>query len=153
MKVEVVKRKSRKGSRTARKAAGSVSISKLKKELDSLVSRYVRQFWAKDGICYCYTCNKPLEIKKAHCGHFVPRIYLATRWELDNLRPQCPGCNLWGNGQLLDFEENLIEEIGFDRVQQLKEKRNEIWRLTPQWYTDQITLYQNKLKDLDSLAG
>lgn len=82
-----------------------------------------------------------MEIKKAHCGHFVPRIYLATRWDGDNLRTQCVGCNIWGRGQLLDFEENLIAEIGRKRVDALKQKRNEIRKLTREWYETELAKY------------
>ena len=62
-------------------------------------------------------------------GDFVSRQYLVTRWDEDNCRPQCVGCNLWGRGQLLDFEENLTNELGKEKVEALKESRHLILKL------------------------
>ena len=132
----------RSGRKTHQKRPKTKTVSKLKKELDAVFSKYIRAKHPKK----CFTCGKASD--KLQCGHFVPRIYLATRWDEDNCRPQDVGCNIWGRGQLLDFEENLIKEIGVARVQQLKEKRNEIWKLTPEWYTEQIKLYTQKLEEL-----
>ncbi len=104
-----------------------------------MFSLYIRAKYAK----YCYTCNRPSD--KLQCGHFVPRIYLPTRWEEDNCRPQCAGCNIWGRGQLLDFEENFKEELGEDRVEELKQQRNQLLKLKPDWYQSQIAVYTGKL--------
>lgn len=156
MKIEIIegkKRKVRKFKRWTPKGKKRVvaerSLAKLKKDLDAVVSRYVRHFWSYEGgICYCYTCNRPMEIKKAQCGHFVPRSYLATRWELDNLRPQCSGCNIWGRGQLLDFEENLKMELGDVRVEELKQLRNELRKPDRHFYEVQIALFTENLANL-----
>jgi len=140
---------SRPTAKGKKRVAGAKSLGKLKKELDGVVSRYVRQFWSKEGIVYCYTCNKPMEIKKAQCGHFVPRQYLATRWEFDNLRPQCMGCNVWGRGQLLDFEENVKAELGDERVEQLKVSRNQLMRPDKAFYEQEIARLTELLKSLN----
>lgn len=140
--------KPHKSSRQGKIKPKTKTVSKLKKELDAVFSKYIRAKHPKK----CFTCGKVSD--KLQCGHFVPRIYLATRWEEDNCRPQDVGCNIWGRGQLLDFEENLIKEIGVARVQQLKEKRNEIWKLTPEWYQKNIALYTQKLNHLiEELKG
>ncbi len=112
-----------------------------KKKLDALFSKYIRGKYSRNGVAQCYTCDKKLPITKMHCGHFIPRHYLATRWEEDNCRPQCVGCNLYGNGQILDFEEHLIKDIGLEKVQELKRKRNEITRLTVHQIQEMISLY------------
>lgn len=126
------------------------SPTKLKKELDKWFSLYIRNKYAKNGTVYCYTCNKPCTVKTIQCGHFVPRQYLATRWDEDNCRPQEAGCNVWGRGQLLDFEENLIAEIGKDKVEALKQKRHQILKLSPQWYLEKIEYYKKKVELLTS---
>lgn len=95
----------------------------------------------------CYTCKRIFPLKKLQNGHFVPRIYLATRWDENNCRPQCVGCNIWGRGQLLDFEEHLIAEIGPKKVAELKAKRNEIWKLNREWYEEQIARYRALLNE------
>lgn len=123
---------------------GKITPSKLKKKLDAIFSLYIRAKYAK----YCYTCNKPSD--RLQCGHFIPRIYLATRWDENNCRPQCAGCNIWGRGQLLDFEENLIAELGTEKVQALKDKRHELWKLDRTFYEENIKrfteLYEKELR-------
>lgn len=125
--------------RTKRKR---VKKRNLKKELDSVFSTWVRL-----GATHCYTCGKASD--KLQCGHFVSRTYLATRWEPDNCRPQCVGCNIFGAGKPLDFEERLVQELGEKRVSELKQMRKQVLKLKPAWYEAQIayytTLCENKL--------
>lgn len=125
------------------------SLSKWKHELDAIVSKYVRRKYSKGGICTCYTCGKRMTIQTSQNGHFVARSYLATRFDEDNMRPQCAGCNLFGNGKPLDFEEHLREEIGDERVDALKQRRHQIVKLTPAWYESEIERYRELLRGLE----
>lgn len=106
-----------------------------KKELDRVFSLYIRQIYPK----VCYTCNKSAE--RLQCGHYISRQYLATRWSKDNCRPQCWGCNGYGKGQPLIFEEKLKAEYGNDFVEKMKASRHEIIKLDIPWYQEQIKLY------------
>lgn len=141
--VEVVNRKTRETPvKRARKKAKvkkvSKSLSKLKRELDAVFSQWVRM-----GATTCYTCGKGGTLQ---CGHFVSRLYLATRWEPDNCRPQCVGCNIWGSGKPLDFEEHLIREIGAPRVQELKDARKILMKPTRAFYEENIAKYKALLE-------
>lgn len=91
--------------------AEAKSAAKLKKELDALVSRYVRLSHASaKGFVRCYTCGALKHWKKIQCGHFIRRQYLATRFDLRNLRPQCVGCNIYGDGKMVEFSKKLEKE-------------------------------------------
>lgn len=127
------------------------TTGKLKKKLDAVFSKYIRNLYCIDGVVHCYTCGKVGTVSTMQCGHFVPRIYLATRWHEDNCRPQDVGCNVWGNGQLLDFEENLIKEIGKERVEKLKQMRHKTLKLDASWYEEKISTYTALLKTLEGL--
>ena len=128
-----------KGKKKATKTTG-----KLKKELDAVFSKYIRAKYP--AICYtCKATNKTLQ-----CGHFVSRQYLATRWEELNAKPQCVGCNLFGNGMPLDFEENLKKELGEQVVEELKQRRHQILKLTPAWYEEEIQKYTELLITLQN---
>lgn len=118
------------------------TTSQLKKELDKLFSIYIRQkFSNKDGSATCYTCGQRKESwKQLQCGHFISRQYLATRYEENNCRPQCAGCNLWGGGKPLDFEEKLKKELGAKIVEKMKMKRHEITKDFP--YAEKIVFYK-----------
>ena len=132
-----------KRKKTAKKRK-SKSLAKYKKELDSIFSKYIRQIYAdNDGQVSCYTCGKLMYWKKIQNGHFVSRQYIATRWSEDNCRPQCVGCNMYGNGKPLDFEENLKKELGDDFVEKMKASRHEIWKLDRAWYQEKIAHYKS----------
>ena len=127
------------------------TYGQLKKLLDKTFSEYVRKkFSNKDGTVNCYTCGKKYEsYKKVQCGHFVSRQYLATRWSEDNCRPQDWGCNGFGRGQTLDFEEHLQRDLGKKKVAELKKSRHKVIKLYPIDLEKMIEKFKNKLKTLE----
>lgn len=121
----------------------SKTQAQLKKELDKLFSIYIRQKYAdNNGNVACYTCGKVMHWKQIQNGHFVSRQYLATRWHEDNCRPQCWGCNGFGGGKPLDFEERLKKELGDEYVEKMKASRHQVLKLDRQWYLEQIEKYK-----------
>lgn len=82
----------------------------VKKRLDRVFSLYIRNKYAREGYLKCYTCGVTKEIKSMHCGHFVSRSHLYTRFDEDNVRPQCVGCNIFGNGKTAVFATRLERE-------------------------------------------
>lgn len=88
--------------------------------LDKEVSIYVRNKAAVNGWCFCYTCGAPHPVSEIDAGHYISRRYYATRYELDNIRPQCSGCNKFRGGEPVKFRMRLVEEIGEERVRRLE---------------------------------
>ena len=127
-----------------RKSKGKYKTqAQLKKELDRVFSIYIRTIHSdENGENTCYTCGKAGTIKTMQCGHFVSRQYLATRWSVDNCRIQCAGCNLFGNGKPLDFEERLKKELGDEYVEEMKASRHQSLKLDRHWYLEQIEKYK-----------
>lgn len=80
-------------------------------EADAKTSLLVRKNYMVDDTIKCFTCDTPMEMRSAQCGHFIPRSNMATRWLLDNLRPQCHNCNVVLLGNLKEFEKRLELEI------------------------------------------
>ena len=115
---------------------GPKTAAKLKKELDTVFSLYIRKIYPK----FCYTCGKAAE--RLQCGHYISRQYLVTRWSIDNCRPQCWGCNGYGKGQPLIFEENLKKEYGNDFIEAMKATRHQMMKVDRNWYTEQIAKYK-----------
>jgi len=114
------------------------STAKLKKMLDSLFSKYIRRINPSE----CYTCGKKEYREKLQCGHFIPRQYLATRWKEENCKSQCVGCNIFGNGKPLDFEERLKKQYGEEFIEKMKASRHQIIKLDRNWYEEQIEKYR-----------
>lgn len=131
--------KKRSKATTAAKKPKSKTQAQLKKQLDQIFSLYIRKVYPAK----CYTCGKTET--SLQCGHFISRGYLATRFHENNCRPQCVGCNIFGNGKPLDFEENLKRELGEQYVEDLKKLRHQIVKYDRAWYVDKIKHYQSLL--------
>lgn len=123
------------------------SISKLKKELDKIFSLYVRQKYSKQGQVRCYTCGVTKDIKEIQNGHFVSRSILSLRFDERNCRPQCVGCNIFGQGKTATFGFNLDRESP-GRVAELYSESQKIVKNFP--YEAKIEEYKKKLNDLQT---
>ena len=98
---------------------------KLVQALDREVSRYVRKSSEiAPGVCQCYTCRKIMKSKDIQAGHFISRRYFIVRFDLRNIRPQCPGCNNERSGAREKYRWRLVEEIGEDQVKDLEALAN-----------------------------
>jgi len=117
----------------------------LMRKLDKLLSKYVRTVWQVEGHLRCYTCNKVLEPSEAHCGHYIPRTQSPTRYEEDNVRPQCAGCNTFRSGMPHVFRENLCGEIGEFAVKQLEEQSKQTWKWSKDYLIEKIEHYKKEL--------
>lgn len=116
--------------------------AQLKKQLDTIFSIYIRRAHPAK----CYTCGRTET--SLQCGHFISRSYLATRFHEDNCRPQCVGCNIFGNGKPLDFEEHLKKDLGDEYVENLKKLRHTTVKYDRQWYEEKIAHYSVLVKEL-----
>lgn len=108
---------------------GTVKVSTLKKKADAIFSRYIRQ---RDrnvmGEGVCYTCGRVSDWKKMQCGHFVPRQYLATRYDEINCHAQCYACNMLYGGQPSSYASRLERDFGPGTVERLEGLRRVIMR-------------------------
>ena len=124
--------------------------SPLKKEKDKLW-QLCRQIIKSKYPHQCYTCGKRLVdgTQDFHIGHFISSSICSTelRYDLDNLRPQCSGCNVWKSGNWLAYEEHLKEEKGQEFIDRLKQKNYQTKgkKYDILWYTSKIQVYENLL--------
>lgn len=113
--------------------------SKLIKQADTLLSLYVRQVHADpQGIVQCYTCPYKNHWKKMQNGHYITRSAKYTRWDLDNCRPQCFVCNMRNQGMAHIFRENLVSEIGGQRVIDLEQRAKLLFKEPDEWIIEKI---------------
>lgn len=123
------------------------STATLKKKLDKVFSMYIRNKYADShGLINCYTCSVRKPIKEMQNGHWIPRNNLATRFDEQNCRPQCVGCNMFNKGRPDVFAVNLIGE-GIDIVE-LQKSRYKVFKVSPQWYEDKIKHYETLLSEM-----
>ena len=120
----------------------------LRKDLDAIFSRVIRLSFAdENGNVQCYTCPRKDHYKKMQNGHFVPRQYLATRYDERNCRPQCYACNMLLNGQPSTFARKLEEETP-GIVAELDKLRYVITKDFP--YQEKIDEYTKRLAELST---
>jgi hypothetical protein len=108
--------------------------SSVVKKLDAVFSLYIRQKYANlDGLVECFTCERPYDIKKIQCGHFMSRANYSTRWDEDNCRPQCYGCNVMQQGRQYLFglglnrdRMGLAQEVYSRSLKSVKFKTSEL---------------------------
>lgn len=94
------------------------------KKLDTVFSRYIRQKYADHfGMSRCYTCSKQVHYKDLQNGHYISRGNMATRWDEENCRSQCVGCNVFKNGNYVEYSARLIDEIGLEKYKELVKKK------------------------------
>lgn len=138
-----MKSKKRKSTAASR---GTKTAAQLKKELDAIFSKYIRLSFAdKDGFVICYTCTKRFFWRQIQNGHFIRRQYLATRFDKRNCRPQCVGCNIFGDGKTVEFAAKLEKETpGIVKI--LYREAQKIVKGYP--YAEEIALYKEKVKKL-----
>ena len=91
------------------------------------------------GNAKCYTCGKQAPWKELQNGHFIKRSNLSVRWDEDNCRVQCAGCNVFQNGNYHEYTFRLLDEIGEEGLLALKKKGQQI----KQW----------GMKDLENLIA
>lgn len=98
----------------------------------------------KNGVSYCYTCNKPIDGVNKQLGHFIPRSVCGAYLKYDverNLRWQCYHCNIncGGNGAI--FCRRMIEEKGQDFVDSIFALKNQITKAEDR-YLELLELYK-----------
>lgn len=126
------KRRAVKAKKGSRKRLKKETVSTLMKEADRLFSLKIRGIGINEQN-QCFTCEKFFSAKKLQCGHYLSRFYKAARWDFDNARPQCMMCNMWKRGDLVVYRQNLIKEIGIERVEALEAKRQISFKLTKEY--------------------
>jgi hypothetical protein len=126
------------------------TVSKLKKELDSWFSKYIRLREATDmGVAQCFTCGKIDHYKKLQNGHFQSRRHHNTRWDEKNCQVQCVKCNLFLQGMQWQFGLKLDSNDGLGTAEELEFMSKVNVKMMRIDYVEKISYYKdlvNKIK-------
>ncbi len=133
---------------------GRKSLPELRKTMDAITSKIVRIRGILPGyhlIVPCYTCAGTHSWKDMDAGHFISRAVWRTRWNFDNLRPQCTACNRHRQGQPHIFRRNLVNEIGRPAVEELEALAADPtpWWGEREWLEENIPVRKAMLKELE----
>ena len=123
---------------------------KLKEKADQIFSEYIRLKYSDwRGYCECYTCGKTAHYKDGmQNGHFISRSSSTLRYSEDNCRTQCYACNCIKNGNYIVYTLKMIEEVGIEKVEELRELGKELHQFTEKELQEIVDKYMQKIKDL-----
>lgn len=110
-----------------------MNIESLKNKAQDMVNLYIRLRYAlntSDGLmAKCYTCrsvwllDSAEDKRKYHAGHYWKADkrsgHQNTRYDHDNIRPQCLACNRYKGGMMAEFGDKLLEELGEQKFREL----------------------------------
>ena len=121
------------------------TIPQLQNTLWDVFAKYIKTLHAPR----CYTCDKPIRMGTGDCqaGHFIPRNYSPTKYEEDNVRPQCSTCNEFFAGKPVEFERRLRDQIDDEAVEALKRKSTDKWKWSRTYLITKIEYYREQLKE------
>jgi len=145
MRLIARKRPSKRGKSKKRTKSHSYYL----KALDAVFSTYIRTKYSKDGLVKCFTCSKTAPIKQMQNGHYISRSVKILRWHEDNCRPQCIGCNIFKNGNLITYRENLVKEIGEEVVRFIEASRHTFLKPTKEWMIAETAKYKSTLSAIE----
>lgn len=122
------------------------------KKCDGYFSKYIRLKYAdKNGFCKCVTCNRdPLYWKEMDAGHFVGRNNKNTRYDEENVFPQCPDCNRFKDRRA-NFALYLLKKLGKKKFEALVLRGNQVRKWTI-WEVDELSqYYSDKIKEIKNV--
>lgn len=121
------------------------SLAKLKKELDILFAKFIRQRDSKDGFFTCISSGRTLPVSQMHAGHFYARTFTATRWDERNVNGQSSADNVFKHGNLLNYRKGMIAKYGQEVVDELEAIHNKPIKLDRFDLERMIEEYKQKL--------
>ena len=141
-------------TKVKKRAVKNLSVKKLKATADKMYSQYVRLRDSDDqGYCRCVTCGKRDHWKHMQAGHYVPRTYLALRWDDVNVNVQCVGCNIFKSGAMDEYAVFLIGRHGAEILGLLSVEKSKLRKMGVADYKDLIDHIGDKLAGLNIVQG
>jgi len=129
------------------------SIAKLKKEALDVFSKYIRlrdslKTTGDPNYCKCITCTILKSPKELHAGHFIDRRHSPTLFDETNVHAQCPRCNVYLDGNILEYRRQIIRLYGEGYDIELEDKSMGIKKFTRANLVGLKELYTLKFKEL-----
>lgn len=131
------------------------TVSKLKRELDAVFSKFIRLRKAVQigdvFYCTCVTCGKEAPVSKMQNGHFMSRRFTNTRFYEKNCNVQCVGCNRFDQGRQYEHHLYIEKEYGSGASETL----HKLSRVSKTFKVNELEMmieeYSEKVKELDNI--
>ena len=131
------------------------TISKLKKELDTIFSIFIRlRESTNEGVVQCFTCSRISHYKSGmQCGHFQSRRHHSTRWNETNCQVQCVKCNMYEQGEQFRFGIALDYKYGEGAAEEIEFLARTIMKFSRIDYEEKISYYKDLVEKLKKEKG
>jgi len=96
----------------------------------------------------CYTCEKPYDIKRLQCGHFLPGRNNKVLFDEEQTHSQCYHCNIGLSGNWPEYLKKMVRELGQDKVDQMLNTHKEVVKYTQEDYEQIAKKYKDKYEQL-----
>jgi len=131
----------KKATKKRKKEKKKNSIAYLTKQADILFSKAVR---LRDGKCLLTGSTENLQ-----CSHIWGRSNKFIRWDLDNALTLTAGKHLyWWHKEICESVMWAKELLGDKKWEELKQKKNQYFKLTPEFIKERITFLEDYINNL-----
>lgn len=131
-----------------------VTRSKVVAALDTAFSIWTRKSGADHtGRAECYTCGVRKQYMEMDAGHFQTRAKYATRWDVQNVKPQCKHCNMTNGGHQYEFALHLDREYGPGTADAVVARSNQPARFTTATLVEMTEMYRRMTRELGGNLG
>jgi len=105
----------------------------------------------KNGYGNCVTCNKHIHYQGNHCGHFISRKHLATKFDEQNCALQCVYCNTYNQGEQFKFGREIDKRYGEGTAEKILLKSRQVCKRGKAEIEVMEKYYKERVKELKSL--
>ena len=125
-----------------------LTIPRLRDKAWRVFSKYIRTKDSIGGYVKCITCGEINLIEDTHAGHFYHGKNKSTYFLEENVHPQCPRCNMYLSGNLIEYTLYMINEYGEAYIDQLRawHEKSHVWKR--EVLENLLHTYTEKLKKL-----
>lgn len=129
------------------------SITALKRKANTIFSHYIRRrdcLENEDTGEYgkCCSCGAVLPYSQLECGHFVPGRHNSVLYDERNAHAQCRRCNIFLNGNLIEYYPFMQKKYGQEVIDELKRLSKQPKQFTPEELQELCNALAQKLKRL-----
>ena len=97
------------------------------------------------GIAKCFTCQRTDHWTNMHCGHFMRRANMCTRFMEINNHVQCPTCNISYDGNRTSYTKELDKKYGKGTAEYIEELSRKTCKWMRSDYIDAIRTTEKAL--------
>ena len=131
------------------------SVSKLKKEVWDIFSKYIRlrdclETTGCKAFALCVTCDRRYHLKLLQAGHFISGRHNAGLFSEKGTHAQCYNCNINLKGNTLEYRRKIIQLYGEGYDEVLEAEARPVRKFTRPELEDLKRYYTEKIRELEN---